>query len=87
MVNACWARMFRGMDLARDTKDIKGDEGSIEQVIMNIVLNARDAMPKGGIIGIKTENVVIDEEYCKKWFIPGREISSGFHHGFRHRHG
>jgi len=44
---------------------IKADEGNMEQVIMNIVINARDAMPKGGVIHIKTENASIDAQYCK----------------------
>lgn len=52
-------------DLASDLWTVKGDAGTNEQVIMNLVVNARDAMPKGGEIAIKTENLYIDEEYCK----------------------
>ncbi len=43
---------------------IKADLGNIEQVIMNLVVNARDAMPKGGEIVIRTENILVDDEYC-----------------------
>jgi len=41
---------------------IQADESNIDQVIMNLVVNARDAMPKGGTISIKTESVTLDEE-------------------------
>ncbi|MGA1874608.1 MAG: MASE3 domain-containing protein [bacterium] len=41
------------------------DEGNIEQVIMNIVINARDAMPNGGRITIKTQNVTLDETHSR----------------------
>jgi PAS domain S-box-containing protein len=45
--------------------EIEGDQGSLEQVVMNLVVNARDAMPQGGQITIKTENVLVGEEYSR----------------------
>jgi len=51
--------------LDSELKLIKADKGQIEQVIMNLVLNARDAMPQGGKIMIKTGNIRVNEEYCK----------------------
>ena len=43
---------------------VSGDTGTLEQVIMNIAVNARDAMPEGGSITFKTENITLDETYC-----------------------
>ncbi len=40
---------------------IKADPGQLEQLIINLVLNAKEAMPEGGEIAIKTENVTLDE--------------------------
>jgi PAS domain S-box-containing protein len=44
---------------------VEADAGMIEQVIMNLAVNARDAMPKGGLLTIKTEPIQIDEERVK----------------------
>lgn len=52
------------------------DPGNMEQVIMNLVVNARDAMPEEKKITIKTENVDIDEGYCEiyKYAHPGKFV-------------
>jgi PAS domain S-box-containing protein len=54
--------------LTPDLGKVKADPNQIEQVLMNLSVNARDAMPKGGKLTIKTENVYIDEKYASQHF-------------------
>jgi PAS domain S-box-containing protein len=49
--------------VSKDVGAIKADPGQVEQVIMNLVVNARDALPNGGRILIETSNVDLDSSY------------------------
>ena len=59
---------------AHDLGIVCADPGQIEQILINLCVNARDAMDHGGTITIETENVRIDEAYCEShtWAKPGR---------------
>jgi PAS domain S-box-containing protein len=53
---------------------VKADPTQIEQVLMNLCINARDAMPQGGRLMIETEMIEVDESYCRFYpgLLPGR---------------
>ena len=48
-----------------ETANIYADPNQIEQIIVNLVVNSKDAMPEGGSITIETENVSLDESYVR----------------------
>ncbi|NOU35383.1 MAG: PAS domain S-box protein [Kiritimatiellaceae bacterium] len=49
-------------DLAPDLQPVHADQGQITQIIMNLAINARDAMPAGGRLSIATENIAFDSQ-------------------------
>ena len=64
--------LIPGHDLAA----VNADPTQMEQVILNLCVNARDAMERGGRLTIKTENALIDDRYCEThpWAKPGRFV-------------
>jgi signal transduction histidine kinase len=54
------------LDLKEQIANIKADPGQIEQVLMNMAVNSRDAMPHGGRLSIRTADVFLDEEETAK---------------------
>ena len=60
----------------RDLSKVRADPGQIDQVIMNLAINARDAMPEGGKLTIETRDVVLDEPYATGHYgvLPGAYV-------------
>ena len=54
------------IDLAPSLGNVKGDSSQVEQVLMNLAVNAQDAMPDGGTLTIETENAHIGAAYARK---------------------
>ena len=49
-------------DFARDLSAIEFDQGQLQQVMLNLITNARDAMPNGGVLSVSTEDVAVSEK-------------------------
>jgi two-component system cell cycle sensor histidine kinase/response regulator CckA len=57
-------RLDAGLDI------VKADQSQLEQVILNLAVNARDAMPEGGKLTIQTENIVMDQDFVRRYPYP-----------------
>ena len=65
--------------LSPKTGQVKIDPGQLSQIIMNLAVNARDAMPQGGKLTLETSNVFLDEVYARQHanVLPGAYIKLG----------
>jgi PAS domain S-box-containing protein len=80
-------RIIEEMDLEKNLWTINADPGNMDQVVLNLTINSRDAMPEGGSLRLATCNVMVDEVYCRQHSQarPGRFVRlevSGHRHGY-----
>ncbi len=59
-----------------DLGKVRADPAQVQQILINLVVNARDAMPQGGKISIETAEVVLDEEFASRYIevVPGEYV-------------
>jgi len=65
------------VELADDLMVVQADPVQVEQILVNLAANARDAMPKGGRLVVRTANVTLDEDYVQghSWAVPGQYVA------------
>jgi len=63
------------LSLSPALPSVKADPGQMEQVLMNLAINARDAMPQGGTLTIETESCELSEQFCR----PYPDMRPGMH--------
>ncbi|MBI4503645.1 MAG: response regulator [Gemmatimonadetes bacterium] len=82
------------MQLAPSGTTVRADAGAVEQILMNLVTNACDAMPEGGTLVIETARATLDQDLCARrgWGAPGpyvvlavRDTGVGMDEGTRRR--
>ncbi len=80
-------RLLLGEDIEVETQlaptlgRIKADPAQVQQILLNLTVNARDAMPEGGRLSIRTENVELDESFTSGFaypVAPGRYVQLSF---------